>query len=1010
MQPGKLISFAEFEMDAANQCVWRGRRRIDLRPKTFAVLRYLVERPGMLVSKQELLEALWPGTFVTEEVLKGCIREIRAALGDDAATPRLTETKHRVGYRFIAEVRIADAAVADRPPLLVVEREDSLERLHQWLRSAGSGQTQTVFITGEPGIGKSTLVEAFLQSAPARQGGDEIRMACGRCFELHGSGEPYLPVFEGLEQISASPAREKLRSVLEQYAPTWLVQMPGLIPAEQRRALAKETLGATRERMIREMATALEVFAAEALLVLVLEDLHWSDAATVDLISALARRPRIRLMLVGTYRPVEVVITGHPLRAVKQDLELKGLCHELALDLLSEEGVARYLELRFGAGSVSPEAIRAIHRRTEGNPLFVVSLVDHVQERKGMPTLARPAAPDSGEPDDLTVPETLRQLVESDFERLEPNEQAAAEVASIAGPEFCSLVLARSLEMAPEQAEQVCERLARGSYFVERAGMREFPNGEVSAQYRFRHSLYQEVLHARIPVSRRVQLHQRVGECLEQIYGARSGEIAAELAAHFEQSRDFLRATRHTCVSAEKAARRFANTEAAKLLEAALGVVERIPEPARTDLELAVREQLGHIYRSAGDMAKSGEQFEARAARARRAGRPAEEVRSLIHAASTIAFVCRERCLALAAEAAAAGRELGDDPVRAYAEGNAAFWNFMLVGWSEEGVGACARAVESAKRSGDLPLFGLFASRLAWMEALRSRYREACVAAEEGVRLSLETGNAFLLQAGCLSWAWALVHGGQWGRAVRILQEGLTMAEKNGHGRWAQFFRTTEAFLHLHACDFAGAAELSAAVLAWERETPEPFVREIALVVRGVAEAHLRHRDEARQHLYEVRRWQERERLTMDWIWQMPLQLGFVEFALGEGDLALARREARRFIEVTDRTAEKTWRALARDAASRAAMAAGEMEEAAERLSEARALLDSQRMPLAEWRVYASFARLAVLRGEADQARRYGARSRASLRRLAASLEGVAELRQSLLRAASEAQAAGALG
>ena len=132
-------------------------------------------------------------------------------------------------------------------------------------------------------------------------------IAHGQCVETYGTPEPYLPMLDALGRLCREGGGDWLVTLLRKHAPTWLAQMPWLLDSADRDALERDLLGATRERMLREMAEAVEALTAEAPLVLVLEDLHWSDTATVDLVSLLARRQEpARLLLIGTYRPVDV--------------------------------------------------------------------------------------------------------------------------------------------------------------------------------------------------------------------------------------------------------------------------------------------------------------------------------------------------------------------------------------------------------------------------------------------------------------------------------------------------------------------------------------------------------------------------------------------------------------------------------------------------------------------------------------------------------------------------------
>src|SRR5712671_946917 len=163
--------------------------------------------------------------------------------------------------------------------------------------------------------------------------------------------------------------------------------MPELLTREERVRLLNETQGLTQQRMLREMTQALEALSAETPIVLLLEDLHWSDFSTLELISAIARRSEpARLLIVGTYRPVEMLANDHPLRTMKQELELHRYCDELRLKLLSEEDVVDYLARRLASngsrqfGTLAP----VIHARTDGNPLFIVNMVDYLLVDAGL--------------------------------------------------------------------------------------------------------------------------------------------------------------------------------------------------------------------------------------------------------------------------------------------------------------------------------------------------------------------------------------------------------------------------------------------------------------------------------------------------------------------------------------------------------------------------------------------------------------------------------------------------
>jgi predicted ATPase len=262
----------------------------------------------------------------------------------------------------------------------MVGRQAELDQLNGWLAGALNGERQVVFVTGEAGIGKTTVLAALV----AHLAGEEsLWVGRGQCIEQYGAGEAYLPVLEALGRLSRTPQGERLVALLRQHAPTWLIQMPALLDAAEREALQRAVTGTTQSRMLREMAEALEAITAEMPLVLILEDLQWADYSTVELLAALARRREAaRLLVLATYRPVDVLVGQHPLHRVKQELQLHGQCQELALALLQQTAVDDYLAERFanGVGSAPslPGLASLIHRWTEGNPLFMVTLVDEL--------------------------------------------------------------------------------------------------------------------------------------------------------------------------------------------------------------------------------------------------------------------------------------------------------------------------------------------------------------------------------------------------------------------------------------------------------------------------------------------------------------------------------------------------------------------------------------------------------------------------------------------------------
>ena len=524
----RFLIFGPFRLDLLQSRLWRQAQAIAVRPQAFAVLRYLVMHSDLLVTKAELFQHVWDGRQVTDTVLRGCIHAIRVALTDTADTPQYLETVGRLGYRF----RLGRAATrlrqADLRP--VVGRQGEVEWLRERWMWAMAGRRQFGVLSGEAGVGKTTVVDLFVASLPTTPA---VGVGRGQCVDTYGDGEPYRPLLEALGQVGQSAHREALLSVLQRYAPTWLVHLPALLGDDERERLQGQLQGATPARMLRELAEALEALTMTLPLVLVLEDLHWSDVATVNVLTYLAqRRDAARFLLLGTYRPVDVVVRAHPLRGVLQELRGRGVCDELALELLLPDEVEAYITARLG-GEVTAELAARLYHQTEGNALFMVNMLElwveqGVVKQEGGQWMLRdphPTAP--------SVPDTLQLLITKRLEMLAIDAQRVLEVASVAGDVFATAAVAAGLGVPVADVDAICDTLGQQHAFLEPAGLEEWPDGTLSGYYQFQHALYRQVLSERLGEIRRMQVHRRIGERLAQGYSPQTPTIATQLVCHF---------------------------------------------------------------------------------------------------------------------------------------------------------------------------------------------------------------------------------------------------------------------------------------------------------------------------------------------------------------------------------------------------------------------------------------------------------------------------------------------
>jgi predicted ATPase len=592
-----MKQFESFRLDTSNECLWQNRVQINLPPKPFAVLRYLVENPGRLISHDELLDALWPETYVQPQVLRTYMLDLRKILGDDPGSPRFIQTLPKRGYCFVASV--TDAAppeAASAPageihpeiPQGVVGREQELARIKTLAQALACGQRQVVFITGATGIGKTTLVDAACRQMIAML---SATIASGQCVEGLSKKEDYYAVMEILRQLCASSAGDTAMRILSSLAPAWLPE-PGRSP-ESTTSGARSTYPKTQGDLCR----ALEELAKDKAFVLVFEDLQWANDSTLELISALARRRTpTKLMLLATYSS-HCALLEHPLKALKQDLVMHRQCAEMALAPLAKSAVRQLLSKELEQEVLPAGLDTFVYQHAEGNPLFVLALLRHlVAERY----LVREDGNDVGQwqqrapfPDmETQVPQELVQLIDPEIERLSPADQHVLEAASLMRVVFPAWAVAAALQQDPTEAEEACDKLARRMCFVHRAGHDELPDGTRSDFYAFAHGLFREVLYQKQSASRRAKGHTRIAERLGELFEGRQENVAREMAMHYEYAGNWKRATAALRTAALQAQQRQVYSEAAQLLQHSLEIAENLGDADRETVKREIQSEL----------------------------------------------------------------------------------------------------------------------------------------------------------------------------------------------------------------------------------------------------------------------------------------------------------------------------------------------------------------------------------------------------------------------------------
>jgi DNA-binding winged helix-turn-helix (wHTH) protein/tetratricopeptide (TPR) repeat protein len=627
-------------------------REVHLRPKLMDLLVALARRPGQVVSREELLDELWPQQFIGESALTRAIADLRQALADDSHEPGAIETIPKRGYRLLLPVSTPPAGPETAPcapatsatwpftaPLPVetpdrafVGRATELATLEAALDRAIRGHGRVAFVTGESGTGKSALIGEFATRAAHRPHACVVATARGQT--ISGPGEPFL-LFRQLAMtltgdieprlaagaMTAQQA-EALWTLLPTTADLLLEVAPDLIETlvlrgalsarvEDRTRDAPAWYDAWRARLDRLPPPAagsppalasqcvdwLRALARAMPLVLVFDDLHWADAGSLDLLFHLASDlDGVPLLAVVAYRPAEIVpgADGSPHRAASVLRELRRRHGDVSVALRETT------DLAFVAALVDrePNLLGANFRerlfnRTGGHPLFTTELLRTMQDRGALERAQDGRWVEGGALDWDAMPARMEAALEARIARVPQDLRRVLDVASVEGEEFTAEVVARVLALDESRVVLALgSDLDRGYALVTAAAIAVDPiDGQRVSTYRFRHAAIQQYLVAQLDVVERPHLHAAVGTALEQVLPAgRVTDVATRLAFHFEQGGLLGKAVECLLQAAEQATALAAEPEGLMHLRRAEALVERVPEEPRRDvLELAVR-------------------------------------------------------------------------------------------------------------------------------------------------------------------------------------------------------------------------------------------------------------------------------------------------------------------------------------------------------------------------------------------------------------------------------------
>jgi DNA-binding winged helix-turn-helix (wHTH) protein/tetratricopeptide (TPR) repeat protein len=1004
-----MAELSHFRLDPANQCLWRctgcgAEESIQLTPTEFGVLDYFIDHAGQLVTQRELLDAVWPGTAIEPQVVKNKIFHLRQILEDDPKQPRYIETLPRRGYRFVGTVERSTTGEVDvpAPGNRLVGRERVLAELRECMRQTTAGKVQVVFLTGEPGIGKTALADEFRRQVIGAN--RAVRFGHGQCVEGFGSKEAFYPVLEAVRELCRGPDGARVVDTLATDAPTWLVQFPALLTRQHRETLRQEILGATRERMLREICEALSALAARTPLLLVLEDLHWSDSSTLDLISALARHHApARIMLIATYRPADVAGPASSLDGLKRDLVARHLGREMALPPLTEAEIARYLADGQTTATVPEELASLLHRHTEGNPLFMIAVLEHLQqgglvEREPRGWRLRRRASEIA----VQVPENLRQMIGAQIDQLSVPEQHVLEVAAVAGTTFVAAIAAPIADLDPRFIDECCDALARRDHILRFAGTQELPDGQVVQRYEFVHALYREVLYERQAPARRAMLHRKRAERMAQLFAASLDDLAPELAHHFELGADWSRAVKYLRRNAEVAGKHGAMLRAKVNLEHALTLAPRLRQQERVEAEVGILDDLIGVSRAllAPELGDTVMLLRERAAKH---GLIDVEARALVEMAYPLSWSSSQRSLEVIDQALRLSERQRDPLMRARTRARCMSRRILVRGWDGEDAEACRAALADIRRLGTREDVAWDTIDSAWVDLTSTEYRKAYRDAVESLAVLKEAGDEhshlnysvarglYQLVAG-----WSLMLLGEWGAALRELDAAIALVERNDD-RYGGLLRLMRCLAQVLALDFAGARAGCASVLANADPSAQIFPRRFRLTLEGAAAAGLGDHESALERLLMVGEEMDRQPQLWDWYWRLLQRWTLAGLWLSKGELERARDAGELMAGEAGATAERTWQALAWDVNARIALAGDDPQQARADIEHGLNAIEGVEAPVAAWQVHATAAEVLEALGQTGSAHAHRKSSRDTVLRLAASLDTYEASRRTFL-------------
>jgi hypothetical protein len=655
-----------------------------------------------------------------------------------------------------------------------VGRESELKQLQSAFDGAISGQGALMMVTGEPGIGKTSLCEQLSTYVTLRGG----RTLVGHCYEAGSLSLPYLAFVEALRSYVLSREPKDLKEELGSGAADVARIISEIRERLKIKLRTQKDPEEERYRLLQAVTGFLSNAAAVQPMLVVLEDLHDADKGTLEMLTHLSRNlAGGRLLIVGTYRDVEVD-RSHPLSAALAELRRVSTYGRVLLRGLNPDEVRRMME------SITRESVpwglaQAVHRQTEGNPLFVQEVIRYLVEEGLLTRKDGQWRPTKDTPLEMSIPEGLRDVIGKRLSLLTPECNHLLAVASVIGREFALETLKAVAGIDEDVFVNALKDAVRLSILEERS-----QRGVV--RYRFTHAFFRQTLYEEMIAPQRLKLHRQVAHTLEILYARHLKEHAVELAEHFSHSTDptdLAKAVSYAEMAAKRATDVYAYGEAVRLLEQALKVQEVLDsadKAKKCDLLLALGDALllaGEHRRVASTETPQALSLAEAIADNKRASRACLLAMKGLSMYFSILMASPEA----AKWAAQADRYAEPETAeRAWADAMLGYTKRSGDSSSPEGVILLDRALELARRLGDPDTYWWIAAFWVWSVGAPQHGEEQLRLAEELAEKSRAGVDPLIVGLGLWAQMHTFLQFGQRRRMEDVLAETRALAERSG--------------------------------------------------------------------------------------------------------------------------------------------------------------------------------------------------------------------------------------